>query len=238
MKTETTTANSPPGRDLVRASSRPRLSAQQLQYRVLSPRGSPSAELESAYALWHDIWLDTLHELEGVTRISSDEFTRQDQICVLFSAGRAVSLVCLRCVDLASTMGRADSYFELWPPHVLPQLGSQQLGILSHFGIAPEWRGGLVEDRGGSLSLKALTVALALLSFRKSRADTAVGVARKDRGMDRVSGELGCDTLGQAVLHGITSDIIKWSRSDVSAFPEVAHQLWARRSEGNGAHAH
>jgi hypothetical protein len=231
MKTETATAGLDLGPDLVRASARPRLSAQQLEYHVLAPRSGPSPQLESAYALWHEIWLETLHELDGVTHISSDEFARQDQICVLFSGGRALSLVCLRWVDLASSVGRADSYFQLWPPDVLQKLGSQQLGIVSHVGIASEWRGSVVDAPGGLISLKALTIALSLLSFGQSVADTAIGAARKDRGMDRVSRELGCQRIGQAVIHGIPSDIVQWNRPDVRAFPEVVHELWARRSE-------
>jgi hypothetical protein len=231
MKTETTTARFHPSPDLLRASARPRLSAQQLQYHVLAPRSGQSPELESAYALWHEIWLQTLHALDGVTHISSDEFTRQDQICVLFSGARALSLVCLRWVDLASSLGRADSYFQHWPPDVLQQLGPRQLGIVSHVGIAPEWRGSLVDAPGGAISLKALTIALSLLSFGQSAADTAIGAARKDRGMDRVSRELGCQRIGQAVIHGILSDIVLWHRSDVNALPGVVHELWARRSE-------
>jgi hypothetical protein len=188
--------------------------------------------------LWHDIWLQTLHELDGVTHISSDEFTRQDQVCALFSAGRALSLVCLRGVDLASSAGRADSYFQLWPPGALQQLGTQQLGIVSHLGIAPEWRGSAVDAPGGAIPLIALTIALSLLSFRQSGADTAIGAARKDRGIDRVGRELGAHRIGQAVIHGIPSDIVRWDRSDASALPEVVHELWARRSEGEAAHAH
>src|SRR5580704_8535273 len=56
---------------------------ERLSYHLLRPQQSGPADLPLlglAYRCWSEIWTQTLAELDGITRLPSDDFTRQDEI--------------------------------------------------------------------------------------------------------------------------------------------------------------
>jgi hypothetical protein len=210
---------------------RPRLSVDRVAYHLLSPRGPADPTLLSAYATWRDGWRATLRELDGVTEIPSDEFTRLDQVGVLMSEGRCISVTGMRWLDLSLPMWLHDSYFRAWPTHVVESLGSGLLGISCNTIVAADWRGTLVHPEvGDPVSLKDLTIRMSLRRFLGSSARIFVGVARNDRGMHRVAGDLGSRRMARIVLHGVESDICGWARSDVADLGPVVESLWGRMS--------
>jgi hypothetical protein len=94
------------------------LDPRRLSYRMLCPKTKHPGELEllaDAYRLWTEVWHETLLELDDVTRVPSDELTRQDQIGALFHGTECIAMSAFRWVDLRQRMHRDDSYFTVWP---------------------------------------------------------------------------------------------------------------------------
>ena len=117
------------------------LHADAIEYHLLKPRDSAHPLAAATYELWRNGWLAALREVSGVTRIHSDEFSRQDEIGVLSYAGTCISVTALRFVDRAYPLGREDSYFKIWPSEALESLGDELLGISSNTLIHPDFRG-------------------------------------------------------------------------------------------------
>ncbi len=213
---------------------RPRLEPARVSHHLLQPRGPGSPALLNAYTTWRDGWLATFRELKAAEDLASDEFTRLDQISVLTTEGRCISVIGLRWLDLSLPMSLHDSYFRAWPQRVLDSLGTGLLCIGCNAMIAPDWRGTLVCPPGADpVPLKDLTVRMSLRSFVASQARVYVAVARNDRGMDRVASDLGSRRMARIMMHGIESDICGWARSDVVDLGPLVEDLWARRSSGS-----
>lgn len=217
--------------ELTRRNSRGRVSVERLDYHLFKPRSSKHALARAAYELWRDEWQATLRELEGVTRIHSDEFVRQDEVSVLSSAGQCVSVTALRWLDLSRATAREDSYFQSWPEEAVAELGTSIVVISSNTLVHPEWRGTLVEPfpPHQATPLSFVTVALAIRRFLDSKARAVIGVTRNDRSMNRVAAGVGARKIGQIKLHGIDSDLICIERADASPSGPVMDALWERR---------
>jgi hypothetical protein len=189
--------------------------------------------MRSAYELWRDEWRATLSELEGITRIHSDEFVRQDEVSVLSIGARCVSITALRWIDLREPIGREDSYFQLWPDHTVQLLGETLVGVSSNTLVHPEWRRARIEPEPGQQGepLSFVTVALAIRRFMDSEACSVLGVTRNDRSMNRVAAGVGAVKLGQTVVHGVESDLICITRAAARTRGPVIDALWERRHQ-------
>jgi hypothetical protein len=213
----------------------PRLGVDALQYHLFKPRMSHHPLLLSAYELWRNGWQATLGELEGVRRIHSDEFGRQDEIGVLSVGQRCISVTGLRWFDLSLAMAREDSYFLPWPKDTLDSLGDCIVGVPSNLVVHPEWRGTVVEaanDRPeDDISLALATLALAIRRFIDSPAERFVGMARNDRAMNRVAASIGGTKLGLITMHGVESDLICITRANATPQGPVVDTLWERRCQ-------
>src|SRR4051812_42209218 len=67
-----------------------------------------------AYQHWHDIWEGHFKERDGIKKLYSDNFTRQDEICAFFWKDICLGATCNRGVDFNRAIFRDDSYFEVW----------------------------------------------------------------------------------------------------------------------------
>lgn len=199
------------------------------------PRTSRHPLARSAYELWRDQWQATLRELDGITRLHSDEFVRQDAIAVLSTEHRCVALSALRWLDLSQPIAREDSYFRAWPEEVVRGLGDALVAISSNTIVHPDWRGALLEPSVCPPSepqpLSTVIVALAIRRFLESSGECVIGVTRNDRSMNRVAASVGAVKLGQIELHGIESDLICIRRQAATPRSPVVDALWAKRYE-------
>lgn len=216
---------------------RPQLELAHLHYHLVEPRSSGhTPALTLGYGVWRDGWAATFKELHGAADLYSDDFTRLDQIGVLMYEGRCASVTGIRWLDLSLPWSVHDSYFRAWPRHVLEALGTGLLCISCNTIVAPEWRGGLVHDgqqgQTEPLALKDITIRMSLRRFVESTARVFVGVARNDKNMHRVAGDLGSRRMARIQMHGIESDICGWTRSDVADLGKSIEDLWTRRTEG------
>jgi hypothetical protein len=183
-----------------------------LSYHRLKPDGAGPADiplLGAAYECWSAVWKEHLYERDKLEYLPSDEFTRQDEIGVLFHEWECVGMTFYRWVDLTNPVFADDSYFRVWPAAALKAACARgpRLCIGSNLTVAPRWR------RAIGCSVKQLLLALAIERFRRSGADAMVGKMRNDRGMNKVGLQLGFERLEEGVfLHGGPCDLVAFYR--------------------------
>jgi hypothetical protein len=198
--------------------------------------------LEQAYRCWHEVWSETFHQLDGVERVHSDEFTRQHEIGALFLNDVCIGLIGHRWIDLSLSFHQDDSYFKVWPKNALRllQRDGSNVCIGSHLTVLPAWRG-----RQGGTSVKDLLLALSIRRFLASSADALAGTMRNDRAMNVLSYDLGFTPVFEgAIHHGVKVDLVAFYRDvlvrpPTTAAEERMEELWAdaqrRRSDERGS---
>jgi hypothetical protein len=200
---------------------------------LFAPQKAHDPLLDSAYEVWRDSWLATFEELDGLTRLHSDDFARQDEIAVLAAEGRCVSLMGLRCLDLGLARSREDSYFEHWPADAVAALGDRIVGITSNLVVHPEWRGGVIETKCAEpMRLSSAMISLSVRRLFASAAQCVIALTRNDRAVHRMAAALGATKLSQIRMHGVETDVIRFLRSRAVTRGPVADQLWERRHQG------
>jgi hypothetical protein len=206
-----------------------------LDYHLFSPSAHDPL-LEQAYELWHDVWKATFEELDGATELFSDEFNRQDEIGVLASGGRCLSVTGIRWLDLSLARSRSDSYFRHWPGEVIEKLGRGLVLVTSNTVVHPDWRGSMIEPPRESAvepsRLAFTTIAMSIRRLLASAAESAAGLSRNDRAMDRVSTALGGVAIGRIRLHGEETNVMHFPRGLAKPEGPVVDDLWARRHQG------
>lgn len=185
---------------------------EQLSYRILDPRAAGPMDrplLGEAYECWSSVWADHLRERDGVDSVPSDNFTRQHEIGALFHDWECIGMTAFRWVDLSNPMFRDDSYFQVWPQHVVDAACSRgsRVCIGSNLTVSFPWR------NANGVSVKGMLLALAIERLLCSDADALVGTMRNDRGLDQAAYRLGFKTLYQgAELHGGPVDLVGFDR--------------------------
>ena len=190
-----------------------------LSYRLLRPRFVGPADVAvvgEAYRCWAEVWRETFAELDGVSDVRSDDFSRQDEVGALFHGYECIALSFFRWVDLSSPIVRDDSYFSVWSRDVCDAAcaGGSRVCVSSNFTISAPWR------RAEGCSLKDVLGALVVERFLISDADTLVGTMRADRGMTRLTDRLGFRRLkGGVTHHGVEVDLVAFFRDSCSRAP-------------------
>lgn len=141
-------------------------------------------DYNEAFELWNKIWIETRQEI-GETALTSDSFSRQSEIMVLYYRDRPIATCCHRYVDLRHRCVFRDSYFSpsTWPEHVreaLPNLG-QTCVLGSYIYIDPDFR-----KRRSGMPIKNIVGSLSLAHVDGTKPDVFVGITRTDRGVDKV----------------------------------------------------
>ena len=191
---------------------RPRIDPQQLSYHLIRPRQIGLADVGvvgEAYRCWSEVWSETLRELDGLTDVPSDEFTRQDEVGAIFHGYECIALSCFRWIDLSIPMYHDDTYFRVWPKDAIAaasQDGSR-VCIGSHVTVSQAWR------RVRGCSLRHVVTALTIDRAMASGSDAILGTMRDDRGMASLVHGLGATTLGHARLHNVPVTLIAVYRS-------------------------
>ncbi|MET0390119.1 MAG: hypothetical protein ABW321_29375 [Polyangiales bacterium] len=186
--------------------------------------------------MWTEVWHQTLLELDNVQRVSSDEFTRQDEIGAIFHGYECIALSVFRWVDLDNPMYGDDSYFAVWPQAARDKAcrDGARICIGSNITIAPAWR------KAEGCSLKDVLAALIIERFvHAGQGDAMVGTMRKDRGMDKLMDRVGAERLGFTVTHhGVDVELFAYYRGS-SNRPQLAaadEAIVNRLTTGMGGH--
>jgi hypothetical protein len=196
--------------------------AERLSYHLVAPKAAGPADvpvLGEAYRCWHDVWTDTLFELDKLPKVTSDEFTRQDEVGAMFHGWECVGLTGFRWIDLASPMSADDSYFGVWPREARAEAMKRgsRVCVGSNLTVAAPWR------RADGASIKELLLTLAIERFLASDADVLVGTLRNDRGMNSLGYRLGFQPLAEARLHGVDVDLVAFYRGESQRQPLEPH---------------
>jgi hypothetical protein len=184
-----------------------------LSYHLLHPREAGPADvplLGEAYRCWSEVWRETFGELENRRNVTSDDFTRQDEVGALFHGYECIAMSFYRWLDLSSPVYRDDSYFAVWPEETRDAACAEgsRICVSSNFTIGAPWR------RAEGCSLKDVLGALVVERFLVSDAQTLVGTMRADRGMSRLTDRLGFKRLREGVIHhGVEVDLVAFFRS-------------------------
>jgi hypothetical protein len=179
--------------------------------RIVSLRGANPfpdqlSDYKSAYALWKMVWLETFKELDGVDRIFSDDFSRQDEILCLFRGPICLAVGVMRWRNLDMPSVRDDSYFEMWPTKALEILGSngKNIVIASNLAVHP-----MARRNALGLPMKDVMLGLLVKRFLESGADAMTGAMRADRGMHTAAYQLGASVLeSNLVLHNSPVELV------------------------------
>lgn len=206
-----------------------------LEYHIFTPQRARGPLLEDAYEVWRSVWLAAFESVHGAYRLHSDHFVRQDQIAVVSTGGRCISLMGLRCLDLSLARTRDDSYFEPWPNEIMASLKDHVVGVTSNLAVHPDWRGAVVTSPRSptdNTRLSSLTIALSVRSSFASPVESVIALTRNNRSVDKLANSLGATKLGQITLHGADADIVRFDRANAVTRGYVVDELWERRHQG------
>jgi len=208
-----------------------------LSFKII-PASDPEAAwkpiYDEAYRCWHEVWSTTLAELDGISTLFSDDFTRQHRVGCIFLHDRCIGVVFLRLVDFALPSSRADSYFKVWSKAALEQLGREGLKVAvgSNITVDPAFRGTLE----GGIRLKNLLLGLCLKDSFDIGADVMTGTLRCNRGMRAVGQEFESEPLAMTFHHGVEVDLVAFYRSRCLHSRSFQYQpglekLWQSRTD-------
>ncbi|MBX2986968.1 MAG: hypothetical protein KF802_03635 [Bdellovibrionaceae bacterium] len=203
---------------------------------VVLPGSNPDESVrpyyERAYTHWESVWGATFQELDGKSRIFSDNFTRQHEIHALFEDLNCVAMCGLRYYDFRTTTPRKDSYFEAWSEDALDQLVryGKRVVIASNLSIDPNRRGR--EATGGQYNLKDLIIATTLRRIGELEIDAMTGTMRVDKNMQGLIYQAGGVPIQREVIyHNVPVDLLavhplRKKPLLPSGLDEMTQELW------------
>jgi hypothetical protein len=186
----------------------------------------------SAYQLWHKVWSETLNELDGVNKLFSNEFTRNDFVMAILSNKKAISLACYTAVDLKLDTRKNDSWFECWPKELLDDPARRPgLGVFaSWFTVASEFR---KRQSHSEINIAQIMVEGFGKIVLEDGYNVGFGTSRNNRGVNKMLYNIGATKHGEAISHGCDVDLILIEPSHVNRnqthYSKEFKHLWERR---------
>lgn len=189
----------------------------------------------AAFSCWKSVWT-TVHERFNLSLpVSSDPFTRQDEIACIFKGESCIGMTLYRIVDFSTFPFEHDSYFKDWSPadiQALTQHGSR-IFIASYLTVMPEFRA-FSED----IRFKQVFMNLMIKRFLMSPADTIAMATRRERDINGESQKVGSTLIRENVpFFGGKDfvDLVSVYRKDAhldgqtSALQGFCSELWENR---------
>jgi hypothetical protein len=206
------------------------LSLQDLQYYLLSGAGVPEESLpiyEETYRVWKMIWSQTLREVDNVSEIPCDGFTRQTKIGALFYKDRCIAMTTCHEVDFKFSSHRDDSLLAAWDEEAFRLLTKDgtKVSICSYLSVHPDFRG----EVAPGIVLKHLATYLIVKVFLNSDCDVMTGTMRVSRGTDKSAYGAGATFLKRSSMHGEEADLVAFYRSHIENSGTRYQHLWAER---------
>lgn len=189
--------------------------------------------LRQCYRLWQDVWSSTLRELDGLSHLHSDDFSRQDFFSTLWYGDEIAALCGFRFVDLQQSWGLADSWFAPWQQTLLCEIAQTRPRAMvpSWLTAAPAFRKTAGYTGPNVTGLLSELISLHLL---ESDADVAFGTPRRDRSVHRWIARAGATCLAADVLHhGVPIDLVAFfpERLRSIEFSNEVMTLWSERTD-------
>ena len=185
------------------------------------------------YQCWHDVWLATFQELDQISTLASDPFTRQDFIGAIMVDGQCKAMALYRYADAKMPTTKEDSYFANWSElhqRKLAQKGPRIL-VCSYFTIHPSARKEVL-----GFAMRDLLIGLTATVALHSQADVMTSAARKNRGVERLTYAWGASPIAFDIPsghgEGVNVDLAGFYKSEVldarknHEITHVIDQLW------------
>ncbi|MDJ0450532.1 hypothetical protein [Methylocystis sp. JR02] len=163
-----------------------------------NPSSAQLSDYKSAYAMWKMVWSETFRELDGLDKMFSDDFARQDEILCVFRGPVCLALGLMRWRDIELPSVREDSYFQMWPAEAIDGLraNGKDIIICCNLTIHP-----MARSNALGLPMKDVMMGLLIQRFLESGADAMTGAMRADRGMHKTTYRLGATPLATGLVH-------------------------------------
>lgn len=166
-------------------------------YVIKGKKNLNASEFHTIYDLcfkaWHETWEKTYQQdFNSKDKLSSDEFTRQDDILALFYEGQCFALSFFSHVDMQDSSALLDSYFACWPESAIKGLSAKgsEVVICSQFTVCEKFRG-----EGptllGKTPWKMLLAGMVVKYFLDCKKPAMTGTMRVNKGMEKVSYKIG-----------------------------------------------
>lgn len=152
---------------------------------------------QKTFQCWYNSWNHYFHgEYETDVKLSSTEFTRQDEVLALFYKGECFATTFFKEVNWDDETAPLDSYFNPWNEEVKAGLIARGKNILicSQFTVARNFR-----DRKVDIPWKYILSGFNMKRFLESETDAMTGTMRVSKGMGRMSVEAGGTPLATNV---------------------------------------
>jgi hypothetical protein len=202
-----------------------------LSYVVFNARNAlpdNSHTVLAVYNMWKELWSSTLLELDGSDKLFSDDFTRHQYVGALLHNEEPIGLCLFSEFDLEYPMWKEDSYFKIWPEETILKVSQEALNkkilVCCYFTIAKAWRKSTSE-----IDFKKVLAGLAVKYFINSDCSLMIATTRNNRGMDKVTYNLGAIPLiKDQVLHGVLVDLVLFKNEECRKIPNdlYVEKIW------------
>lgn len=167
-----------------------------------------------AYKCWHEVWLSTLQELDGISKVNSDDFLKQKYISAIFNENdECVGLALFNELNFDRSASRNDSYFNAWDNESIKTLckDSPHVLVASYVTVNPKYRG---QQEG--FYVKDIIAELGVLLLKNiSNSSVMSGTMRNNRGMNKVAIKTGATLIKSDVsFHGVLVDLVGFYKKD------------------------
>lgn len=182
---------------------------------------------QEAYSHWKSIWTATFKELDGAHELSSDNFTRQDEVLGLFNGDKCIAMVCHRYVDMSLESAQDDSYFKTWPPEAIEAAlaAGRITAIGNQISIHPNFR-----KLPMGVATKDALVWFCLKRLQEQNVESMVGAVREDKSLDVLFERYGATVLAKNVMqHHVPVALIHFSKDKINLKATSLSEQWLSR---------
>ncbi len=205
-------------------------------------------ELHRVYDLsfraWHDTWDKTYREdFHSVRKLTSDDFTRQDEVLVLLYRGECAALCFFSDANMDDQSALQDSYFKYWPENAINKLCAKgsDVVICSQFTVCENFRKETLKTSFGDTPWKVILSGLVAEYYMASGKDAMTGTMRVTKGMDKLTYTFGATPLVEKLEYQAGSektpvDLVAFYQDNVRDFfhkfgcTSELDQLWESRN--------
>lgn len=191
-----------------------------------SERQAPSQSYLQAYQVWFETWQEEYSAIDQDFKLSSDNFTRQDYVLSIKLNGECAAITYFHEVDLSLDIWRKDSYFAVWPKHVIEQICQKSSSVLvcSAFTVAKKFR----KQRISEVSIADLLAAASIQYYKQTDFKLMVGNMRNSRGANHVVYKFGAELLQTIDCKSELSDLVLFEARKLPKFPNAVQNIIAQ----------
>lgn len=189
-------------------------------------------DYNKTYQLWRRVWCKTLEELEGLTTLHSNEFTRHDFVKTLFYKDKAIAMICYSHADLSIESRRDDHWFKPWPDDLKQKLSKKYPNSLlaAWFCVTPELRKS--KFISNIKPAKIILESLANLVVHENL-DSCFGISRNERSVNKLTLSIGGTIYGESEYYNCEVNLFLIKPKEIKiqskTFSSLSNHIWNNR---------